>query len=187
MKKLIFILFIFSMFLLPSVVYASDESIPPEVDQSWLAEYYEENIKPQLATLIVASIGAFGGVGGIITFAFRYIKKNTKNAIDSLKINKEERDRLNEWNEKIFNTVENMVKEKLEPFIKQVDTLLEENKHLAEENQKLTEHIQEQYKVVNNKLDDTIKVLRIAFINDEGLVKRGQATQIKRVIGNGKN
>lgn len=187
MKKLIFIIFIFSMFLLPSVVYASDESIPPEVNQSWLAEYYEENIKPQLATLIVASIGAFGGVGGIITFAFRYIKKNTKNAIDSLKINKEERDRLNEWNEKIFNTVENMVKEKLEPFIKQVDTLLEENKHLAEENQKLTEHIQEQYEVVNNKLDNTIKVLRIAFINDEGLVKRGQATQIKRVIGNGKN
>lgn len=186
MKKLIFILCIFSMLLLPGVVYAS-ETTQDEVEQSWLAEYYEENIKPQLATLIVASIGAFGGVGGIITFAFRYIKKNTKNAIDSLKINKEERDRLNEWNEKIFNTVENMVKEKLEPFIKQVDTLLEENKHLAEENQKLTEHIQEQYKVVNKKLDNTIEVLRIAFINDEGLVKRGQATQIKRVIGNGKN
>lgn len=184
MKKLIFIIFIFSMFLLPSVVYASDESIPPEVDQSWLAEFYETEIKPQLATFIVVCLGAVGGISGVISFTFNWVKKKVNKAINNLNINEEEKQRLNELNENILGKVEDLVIKKLEPLIERVDEMCEQNDNFIEENKTLKKQIETMTAEMVEKQDVIVKVLKIALTNDERLVKNGRASAIKKVINN---
>ena len=185
---------VLSLLLMPLRVYAEDEPIDEpiieeELEQSPIAKFYEEKIRPHGITMLTAFLGTAGGGYGLYTVLRMFLKRKIDTAIDKLALSQEQTQMLKGMNEQLLQKADELVETKLKQALDKIDEyakltldLLEENKQLTDIVNRLTQIVNDTLIKTDNKFDKIAKVLEIAFTNDKDLVRNGYAQAIEKVL-----
>ena len=115
-----------SLSLVPLRVYAEDEpidepTIEEELEQSPIAKFYEEKIRPHGITMLTAFLGTAGGGYGLYTVLRLFLKRKIDKAIDKLALSQEQTQMLKGMNEQLLQKADELVETKLKQALDKID------------------------------------------------------------------
>lgn len=181
-KKIFIVLvigFMFTLITYPSV--KAQESVPneeaeviDELEPSDLGKRFKEEIVPLLINFFVS----LGGTSVGLFIVDRIFKK----VIDKLTKSQENIEKANtrvQESEKINQAIKLTIESTFEKVLADIENIKND---LVEKNERDEERRIKQVKT-NEQI---LEVLRIAFLNNPELVRTGHATEIAKVVGNGK-